>query len=52
MATIGIVRVVGGRTIALARAQVSRRARRDGCIAREMRKPNHAALTAAVALLL
>jgi len=35
----------------LPRTQESRRTRRDGCIAREMRKPNHAALTAAVALL-
>jgi len=34
------------------RAQQSRHARRDDCIARTMRKLDHAALTAAVALLL
>ena len=35
----------------LPRTQPSRRAPGDGCIARTMRKPNHARLTAAVALL-
>jgi hypothetical protein len=40
-----------GRAIAKPRAQKSRRARRDGCIAREMRKPNRARLMAAAALL-
>ena len=36
---------------AMPRAQQPRRAGRDDCIARTMRKPNHARLTAAVALL-
>jgi hypothetical protein len=38
--------------IAIPRTQESRPTWRDGCLAREMRKPNHATRTAAGALLL
>jgi hypothetical protein len=41
-----------GQTRASPRTEESRRARRHGCIAREMRKPNRATRTAAGALLL
>ena len=42
----------GNRTRGLPRAQQSRRARRDGCIAPAMRKPDRTKLPAVAALLL